>query len=77
MNPSKNRYTIKFEPGGQNYTIYNNNVAAYTGYDTFAEAEADLEKIMAKEQGKSEVATAKDFEEFFRMTYDGINPDSV
>lgn len=69
MNRSKNNYKVKYEPGSQTYTIYNGEVAAYTGYDSKLEADHDLDEILDKEWGEDQPATKEDFEEFFKKTF--------
>lgn len=61
MNAKKHKYTIKFEPG-RGFSIYDDNVLAHSGYDTYAEAERDLERI----QDEDEPASLEDFETFFK-----------
>lgn len=65
MNGSKNKWSVRWEPGSQNYTIYNGEVAAYTGYDSKLEADKDLEKLIKDD----EPAAREDFEQFFRAMY--------
>ena len=69
MNASKNRYSVRFEPGSQDYSIYNGEVVLHRGYDTKREADIDLEKLIDNEAP----ATRKDFEEFFKTTFGEIN----
>jgi hypothetical protein len=72
MNREKNKYTVRFEPGSQDYAIYNGETVAYRGYETKFEADHDLDEILDKEWGEDQPATKEDFETFFKTTFGSL-----